>query len=160
MIINKKGKILGVINIVDLTIIIVLIFGIYIGYNKLFAAASPISLDTKVSYEVEFTLKKEEFVDTIKAGDKIWDSVKGDYLGKVVNIEKYPSKVVVENLEDGVFEESTVPDTFDCTISIEANGRVSDHDIFAEGIPIRIGQKMYLKGKGYASQGFIIGIKY
>lgn len=160
MFVDKKCRLFGKINILDLIIIIIILFGIYFLYSYYYGSNKEEITTIDIQYEVEFTLKSTEFVYSIEKGDTIRDSIKGNYLGTVSDVKIRPSTKTVENLEEGIFVEAEVPGSYDAVVTIEGKGRVTDTSIFLEGTEIVVGKKMYLKGKGYASQCFITGISY
>lgn len=72
-IINEKGKLFGIINIIDLAVavIIVLLIGV-IGYKVLGSKIQPQNVETKdVTFVAKISLKPKYYLNSIKAGDKI-----------------------------------------------------------------------------------------
>ncbi|MBZ4645599.1 MAG: hypothetical protein PWR27_484 [Petroclostridium sp.] len=159
--IDSKGRLFGMISLIDLLIVLVIFSaaaGIYIKY---FAKSGPgEELSRKVQYDVEIKAQTKEFADVIKVGDEIRESIKGNYLGKVVKKQVLPATDVTKNLEKGKFEKVEIPNAYDVILTLEANGAVTPDSILAEGVEIKVGQRLYVKGKGYAGASFIIGIRY
>lgn len=155
--IDNKGKLFGKVNIIDLSIILVVVlvaaavYGVY--FRKTESAEATAD---RIEYDVELTVKPEEFVDAIKIGDEIRDSVRGHYLGKVIDKKKLPATKVIENIDKGEFVKAEIPGMYDVIVTIEANGMVTPRSILAEGVEVKVGQRMYIKGKGYASPGYIV----
>ncbi len=160
-IIDNKGKLFGKVNVIDLAIVLIIILVAGVGYTMFFAGGKNVDNTNKiVEYDIEITLKTKEYADVIKVGDSIRDSVKGNYLGKVVDVQVLPATKVTEDLENGKFIQAEVPNRYDIVLSLEANGTVTSSNITAEGSEIAVGKRMYIKGKGYASEGYILAIRY
>ncbi len=160
-IIDKKGRLFGKLSIIDLAIVLVLILVVGVGYTMFFAGGKNVdSTNNLVEYDIEITLKTKEYADVIKVGDDIRDSVKGNYLGKVIDVQVMPSTKVTEDLENGKYIQAEVPNRYDIVLTLEANGMVTSSSIAAEGSQIAVGKRMYIKGKGYASEGYILAIRY
>ncbi len=156
---DKKGSQSGRFNILDLLIIvaiIVLIGGVYI---KFFTGQSKAAVQTtKVRYDIEVRNINKDFLDAIQPGDPIRDSVKGNNLGRVLDKAVYPASTINMDIESGRFVKEMVPDLFDVMISIEADAVVTPRDILVDGSDIRVGKKLFVKGKGYANTCFVMRV--
>ena len=160
-IVDKQGRLFGKINIIDLSFILIalLVVGfIYVQYFR--GADNGEAAGKRIEYEVELKIKTKEYADVIKIGDEIRDSIKGHYLGKVIEKKVLPAFTINENAEKGEYVKAEVPDRYDVILTLEANGIVTSGSILAEGVEVKVGQKMYIKGKGYASRGYILGLRY
>jgi|LSQX01.3.fsa_nt_gb hypothetical protein len=159
-IIDNKGKLFGLINIVDLCILLIILLAVGFVGIKAVSGSKERKATTRIEYDVELRRNTKEFSFMINEGDIIRDSINGDYLGKVLKKELKPSIEMTENSVEGKFVESEMPDLYDVIITIEANGRITESEIIAEDREIKIGRLMYVKGKGYAGGGYILAIRY
>jgi hypothetical protein len=159
-IINEKGKLFGLINVLDLVFLIVIALGLVIGY-KYISGSAMAGYQSNVYFEVELKSVKQEFADKIQIGDEIKDSIKDYYLGKVSN--KRVVKEVSVNWDSNAqkFVESESPEDVTVYIEVLCNGTVNDEDgfIYAESQPVSVGKEMFIKGKGYAHAGYITLVK-
>ncbi len=159
--INKKGKLFGKINLLDIAIalLVLLVAGaLYYVYFREDESAQVLA--HRIEYDIELAVRPETFVEVIAVGDNIWDSVRGHYLGTVIDKQVRPATKVSEDMVKGEYILAKIPYMYDVVITLEANGRVTPYNILAEGIEVKVGQRMYVKGKGYASPGFIVGLRY
>jgi len=156
---DKKGRLFGKINIIDL-IIVLLIAAIGFGaYGIFFGGKEKQVLQTsKVVYDFEITNVNKDFVDAINPGDPIRNSVRGNDLGTVVGKAARQATMLNEDLVNGRYVIAEVPNAYDVVITIEANANVTPANIIVGGDEIKVGKKFYIKGKGYANQGFITRI--
>jgi hypothetical protein len=160
-IINEKGKLFGVINVLDLLFLVIIVLGLVIGY-KYFSGSAVAGVQGNVYFEVELKSVKQEFADKIKVGDEIKDSIKGYYLGKVSNITVSPEVSTNWDTVSETFVEKESPEDKTVLIEVLANGAVNDDEgfIYAEGQPVAVGKEMFIKGKGYAHQGYITKVVF
>lgn len=161
-IIDEKGKLFGRVNIIDFCIVFVLVIVIIGGIFIINMLSNSQIRDTNqaVRYDVEFRYKPKEFGESIQIGGEVRSSIDGSYLGKLVNKKIVPSANIIPNAEEGKYVKAELPEEYDVIITIEANAVITDQEILAEGKDIKIGKQMFIKGKGYASPGFIVGIDY
>ena len=147
-------------NLLDLLIcagIIVMILAAiaYLG------GGSPIMASDKaeVYFTVEFVSLLPGFHEKISIGDTIEDSAKGYYYGVVSNIKAEPTIIETLDAVNQRVVKAEVPNRETILLTVKCVGTESDILITAGGQPIKIGQKMTLKGKGYAMSGFILEIR-
>ncbi len=160
-ILDRKGRLFGKINIIDLTIILIIVLIAGAVYHVYFREdESAQVLAHRIEYDIELAARPETLVEVIAVGDNIWDSVRGHYLGTVVDKQVRPATKVSEDMVKGKYIVAKIPNMYDVIITLEANGRVTPYSILAEGIEVKVGQRIYVKGKGYASPGFIVGLRY
>lgn len=154
--IDGKGRLFGKINIVDL-LIIVLILSIAGGaYVMFFGGSEKQVLETsKVVYDFEITNVNKDFVDAIVSGSPIRDSVRGNDLGRVVSKTSRNATMLNEDLINGRYVIADVPDAYDVVITIEANANITPANIIVGGAEVKVGKKFFIKGKGFANQGFV-----
>lgn len=154
--IDSKGRLFGKINIVDLLIVLLIISiagGIYIVF---FGGSDKQVVETrKVVYDFEITNVNMEFIDAITPGDPIRDSTRGNELGTVVSKTSRNATMLNEDLINGRYVIADVPDAYDVVITIEAKANITPANIIVGGAEVKVGKKFFIKGKGYANQGFV-----
>ena len=157
--IDKKGRLFGKVNIVDLIIILVilsLIGGIYFVF---FGGSDKQVVETsKIVYEFEITNVNKDFFDAITPGDPIRDNIRGNEIGTVVSKVFRKATMLNEDLINGKYVIVEVPDAYDVVITIEGKANITPANIIVGGAEIKIGKKFSIKGKGYANQGFVTKI--
>ena len=155
-IIDEKGKLAGIINLADLLIIIGLLAAIAFGF--LYFNSSSEGEIADVVFTVEFAEVGPELAQMINYGDEIKDSVKGFYLGVVEEYSVEPATRLIYNTQSDSFIHAPVPGKERVLIRIRGKGHKTDSNVYTEGQSIKVGQLMYIRGKGYASQGYVIDL--
>lgn len=153
---ENKGKLFGRINIVDTIIILLIILVAVGGYMFFFGRSEKKVLESsKVVYDFEITNVNKDFVDAINPGDPIRDSTRGNELGTVVSKSSRGATMLNEDLINGRYIIAEVPDAYDVVITIEADANITPANIIIGGAEVKVGKKFFIKGKGYANQGFV-----
>ncbi len=157
--INKKGMVFEKISIVDIMIILVIIA---IGYYAVtFLNTKDINTVSKqtVQYTFETEDVNENFVKQLKLEGSLYNSSKNYYVGKLINYDVLPYEIIVPDLQNGVFTKQVVEDRFVVRMTIEANTDQDDYNIRVNQENIKVGAMFPIKGKGFATYGYIIDIK-
>lgn len=154
---DGKGRLFGKINPVDLLIVLLIISvagGAYIVFFR--NSGNKVTETGKLVYEFEITNVNMDFIDAINPGDPIRDSTRGNELGTVVSKTSRKATMLNEDLLNGRYVIADVPDAYDVVITIEANANITPANIIVGGAEVKVGKKFFIKGKGYANQGFVI----
>ena len=159
--VDNKGKLFGKFNIIDLLIVLFVLLIIGGGYTYLHKGKSAAAEVKKIQYDIEMQLQSKEFVDMIKKGDEIRDGLRNNYLGKVIDIKPLPAITINENIIEGKYVKAETPGMYDVVVTLEADAVFSPGNITVNSVGIKVGKKLEsVKGKGYASQCYILGIRY
>ena len=65
-----------------------------------------------------------------------------------------------EDLVNGRYVIAEVPNAYDVVITIEAAATITPTNVIVDGQEIKVGKKFFIKGKGYANQGFVIRMAF
>ncbi|MEA4848519.1 MAG: DUF4330 domain-containing protein [Clostridiaceae bacterium] len=151
-----KGRSSGKINIIDL-VIVLLVISVAGGAYMLFFRDSDkqVTNTDKLVYDFEITNVNQDFVDAITPGDPIRDSNRGNELGTVVSKASRKATMLNEDLINGRYIIAEVPEAYDVVITIEAAADITPANIIVGGAEVKVGKKFFIKGKGYANQGFV-----
>lgn len=156
---KSKGRLFGIFNVID--IIIILVVAAIIGGGIYAYERYQDNLNSnihKVEYQVEIKGVNEKFVQAINNGDFIRESVKGNNLGRVSGKSYVPATNINSDFINGKYVVADVPGKLDLVMKLTADAKVTSRSVTVGGLEIRIGQKIYAKGKGYAGEGFIINV--
>lgn len=159
MIIDSKGKLFGIINIIDLTLI--LLIGVLIaGGAYKFSTLRNISIDNQkqISVTIKFEGESKGLVDAIKEGDILFDSVRGTEIGKIVKKTIIPHKEQVIG-KDGKVDYKEIPGTFDGEIKLDSMALINSDGYLVSSQPLYIGSKIRLKSKIYVFDCKVTNIK-
>ncbi len=122
---DKKGKLFGIINILDLSIILViiaLVFGTYWKFFKLDNTSVAQEM-VPIKYDVQILGSRKFLPDAIKEGDLLYDKLANGSIGKITKVSIEPAKQVILLL-DGSLEEKPIPNRVDVTLTVEAEGTI------------------------------------
>lgn len=156
-IIDKKGKLFGFINIIDLLVLLVvlaiLVFGAKrIGSGKVSQTATK---EAFVTYEISEI--RQLSVDQIKVGDPIYHYDKGTYIGVIEEVNVEPYRDVIDY--NGRWVEADVPRKFVAAVKVKANIEETDQYYVAGGEQTRVGIQYRLKNKNFAAFGTVTNVE-
>lgn len=157
-IINEKGKLFGIVNIIDL--IVILLIGLLIIGGILRMRQRPTSTTEakKAEITVEVPDVRTPSVEGLVIGDPVYHYDKGELLGTIVDKKVEPYKEPVES-GDGKWVLAEIPEKYVVTLTVEANVRENSDVVIAGGEQIRIGTQFRLKNRNVAVMGTILGVE-
>lgn len=146
---NKKGKLFGKFNIIDLIVIVLIICVAAFVVMKF--SDGGIGSATSTS-RVQMTVYQEDSADFVppntQIGDPVYDANSKVTLGTVTDIQTGSSVFYIENA-DGTTTISSREGYCSVNITIEGSGTVSDHGVTIDGILYGVGHTMVI----YAGMG-------
>jgi hypothetical protein len=154
--INKQHRRFNLLDVIIILIVVVIIGGGLYAYSKYTEGLQKNKY--AVEYQVELKGVDQNFVDAINQGDPLRESVKGNNLGIVAGKSSVAAANVNTDFLNGKYVEVPVPDKLDLILSITSEAEVSEKRIVVGGLEIKIGQKIFVKGKGYAKEGYLLNI--
>ncbi|MTI68179.1 MAG: DUF4330 domain-containing protein [Firmicutes bacterium] len=160
--IDKKGKLFGIINIIDLAVLllIVLIVGA-VGFRLLGTEKNGVGIGKKTEYKevyvhVKARLKDEELAKEFKKGDKLVE--KNTYNSGVIESVSYKDGEYTVESEDGNLNLTTHPIWKDIDIVVKQKVDVSGPTISLGGQEIRVGGDFWVKTQTAQVQAKILAI--
>jgi hypothetical protein len=127
----------------------------YLGTGGLIMASN----NKTVYFTAEFISLPVGFHEKMSIGDVIEDREKGYYYGVVSDIRVEQTEMETLDGENRRMVKTPVPERETIYLTVQSDGTESETEIRASGHLIKIGQRMTLKGKGYAMGGFIVEIR-
>lgn len=130
-IINKNGKIFGLINVIDffvLLIVVVIAMGTYYKFVVLDKTSSTVAMEP-ISYTVEVKRVRDFIFSNVKEGDILFDKTSGNSIGKIVKVEATPAIDSLSTI-DGSYKTVEVENRYDVVFTIEAEGTITDGGYF------------------------------
>ncbi len=116
---------------------------------------------TKVHFTVELRRVSREMIDCVETagiGSNVYRSTDGQYLGTLESFT-YTAQAETEFAAvSGEYAQYEVPDRYQLYLNVVGDGALSATDISVNGIAVKIGQEIYVKGKGYAGGGYVVGV--
>ncbi|TJX15194.1 DUF4330 domain-containing protein [Tissierella creatinini] len=156
-IINEKGKLFGIINIIDLSVLLILALLIIGGASRLKSRPIVASETTPATIVFEVSDIRIETVEGIKEGDPIYHYDKGGYIGIIEDVEYSPYQEPVE--VDGKWVNMDVPEKYDATFKVAADVKNNPDVIIAGDEQIRIGVEFRVKNKSIAFFARVMGVE-
>lgn len=159
-IINEKGKLFGLINIIDLAfLIIILLLAGAIGYKTLGSKIRPQNVVVKdVSFVVKLSLKPQSYVNSLKVGDKI--------LSGTHQTDAYIEEVTVKpgemttTTDSGEIKYATHPSLYDIYVKIKMKASANATVLKLGVQEIRVGGKYQVKTKMADIEGTVDSIQF
>ena len=111
---------------------------------------------TKASFTVMLTAKDDAFLSAMHIGDKVYISNKEKDTGVIAKIEAKPAESLQFDSMDGKYVLSEIKNKNDILVTIEADASETDTMITVGSTPVKVGLEMPVRGKGYASMGYIV----
>lgn len=157
-IIDKKGRLFGLINIVDLLVIILILALALVGVKRFGSKGAVGEVTTKKGViTAEIKDVRDVTANNVKVGDPIYDYDKGTYLGKIATAEVEPYKDKTEY--QGKFYNAEVPGKYRVIMTIDADIK-DTQDFYQVGTEqIRIGAEMRIKNKNITSFMTVLGVE-
>lgn len=145
--IDEKGKLFGIINIVDLLILVFAFVVIAVGYKVLNAKIEP-PAEKMQTVTMEITKKRESFCKSIKIGDEVIEKVNNVPYGVVKAVSYKPAKEYTVSQIDGQVKQVDVPERFDATVVLEVPATES----------VQVGKLLSLKAKHFSGSGYVLAV--
>lgn len=154
---NNKIRRFNLLDIIIIFIVIAVIAGGFYLYSQYTESLQ--KNKQAIEYEVELKGVDQSFADAITKGDPLRESVKGNNLGTVEDKILTAATNINTDFLNGRYVDVPVPDKQDVILKISSVAEISGKSITVGGLEIKIGQKLYVKGKGYAKEGYILNIE-
>ncbi len=145
-------------TVIDAVIIIVLLAAAVFACLKLLPSVMTSGEHRTVDFTVLVQNEDESFADAITIGDRVTISLTEKDGGTVKAVETKPAQTLAYNSIDGTYANETIESKCDVYVTIEADMDISDLALRAGGTPVKVGAEIPVRGKGYASMGYVIEI--
>ncbi len=126
--VDERGKLFGVLSVVDFLVILVAVLLALAVYSRFFASSETTSRsvpDEPFTYQVKISQVRQFTVDALHVGDNLYTRDSLLYLGTIEDIEVSPSEVWCTTV-DGTYVQSELPERYDMMITVAATGLVSN----------------------------------
>lgn len=155
--IDKKGRLFGLINVIDLLVIILVM--VVVARFAIKANQKPLA-NVEKKLEVVLLVKdvRDATANVIKEGDIVRETKTNNLLGSVTKVEVKPAETLV-NTADGRILKVQHPVLKDVYITLEGTGTVGENAIVLGGTEIRIGTTLQVKTNIYSVASTVMEIK-
>lgn len=147
---------------VDIIIVLLVVALCIAGYSIIIDKEGTSTANiTDVEFTVELKQLTEEEAALFQNGDDVYDSLKGGYFGKVVDVKKNIAKSVAANTADGTYSIEEYPDRYDVYVTVHGTPTsVTEGNIMFASQKVKVGTRMYIKSKNYVGIGYAVGVKF
>lgn len=144
-------------TLIDTLIILVVLAAVVVVYLKF--GKTTVQTEKKTVEAVMLISEQElEFADALTVGDSITMSLTEKDSGVLKDFRVEPAKTMVYNSIDGTYSTEEIPGKIDVYATIELQCDVSDLAFTVGSTDIKVGTSTPFRGKGYATNGYIIEI--
>lgn len=160
MILDKKGNVFGKFNIIDVSVVIVLIAAaIGISARFMSSAAKNAKEKVKFSYVVEIDGVRQYTVDALNKKGKVSDLKGKSEIGEIKSVKSQPMKTQ-SFMSDGRMVFAEVPEKYTVLVEIEGEGKESDNSYFVgNDVELSVGSTMSMTTKYANSSGKVKSIE-
>lgn len=158
---ENNGKLRVKFNLFDVVIIVLVLAVLAAALmlrNRSAGAASAGGETQPMRFTVEFTEKPNVMADCIHVGDGAYRSTDGTYLGTIVDVRSVPHVRIEYSSAAGQFRSYDCEESSDVYLTVENNGYCTGKDIVIGSLPIKVGMELPVKGKGFASPGYVYAL--
>lgn len=156
-VINEKGKLFGVINIIDLTVVLILGLLIFGGVKRMQSKPIVVSESSKAHITFDISDVRMPTVENVEVGDELYHYDKGAFLGTIV--EKEVTSYTEPLEKDGEWIDAEIPGKYRLSIVVESDVMDNPDVVVAGGEQTRIGVEYRLKNKKVAFFGTVFGVE-
>lgn len=112
----------------------------------------------KISFTVLIQNKDKELAEAIAPGAKAVLSLTEKDSGTVTDVVTKNAVHMTFNSLDGTYANVETEDKVDIYVTIDADCEISEKSIKTGGTTIKVGAELPVRGKGFATSGYVIGI--
>lgn len=145
-------------TVIDAVIILVILAALATGVKKVIPMFMNAGGDEKIDFTVLIQKEDIGFADAITVGDNVTVSLTEKDGGTVKDVKAEPAVTLAYNSIDGAYSNEIIEGKYDVYITIEAEASVSDLALKTGGTAVKVGAEIPVRGKGYASMGYVIDI--
>lgn len=147
---NKK------LNIIDVTIILVVLAIICVGVYVYFTKFSKSDVTSTNTADIRFTIEvngiSEEAANSFNIGDNVTLGETTSGRGVIENVEVLNNRIVAKNTKDGTITWADVPDEYTARVTIASTVTKSDTAYTSGSETIAVGREMPFNAKGAAAE--------
>ncbi len=145
-IMDEKGRLFGVLNIIDLLIILFAAVVVAVVIMFLSANSTINKAQTENKITIEVLAVEKDLCDAMKVDKRIYDRVQNKSLGTLVDVRVKPAEEYNISLQTGEHIKSAVPERYNVELDINT---VSSEDLY-------VGKIMSVETKDFTAAGYII----
>lgn len=152
---NKKKFRINFFDIIIIVIVACIGIGLYVFTHR------DTTLDTKqLTYKIELDGVVKGLANYVHEGDELFENTKNYSMGKVVSVETVPYSTITPDYDNNIYKDSVDPTCESVIITLNANVTETDSAYAVDGqFVVSAGTEIFVKGPGYAGEGYVIEIE-
>ncbi|MDD7362574.1 MAG: DUF4330 domain-containing protein [Peptoniphilus sp.] len=154
--IDRKGRLFGKINIIDLIFLLILIVALVAGVSRYRNSSVSVENQTKGKMTLLVDNIREPSVENIIVGEDLYGKEKDVYFGKIVDKNVKPYEDATEY--QGEWIKAPVPDKYSVYVDVDVDVTETDKAYMVGGQEVRVGTEYQLKSKSIGFTGVCVGI--
>ena len=133
MIIDKKGKLFGKINVVDIAVVLIIVVAVAVTYFKFNMSehSDVTEYKTSVTYTINARNLRNFTTDAVDVGEILYDKASDKPAGKIIDKKVSPSKEYI-TCADGSIVKADLPDRYDLELVVESPALIRNGMVIIE----------------------------
>lgn len=158
---DEKGRLFGVLNILDLIAVVVvaaLVFAVALRLSRTerYTDTGPVESGVEFSYTFRITGVRDYTVNAIRRGDEFFSNT-NESLGKVVDISVSEAYENSETADGGIVS-VRVPDRYEVVLTLETRGEIRGGRYYSDGAEISANAGISIHSKYVVTGGTVQSI--
>ncbi len=140
------------------TVIVIAVAAAAAGAYKFFGGSSVSGTSDTVDAVIMISGQPQEFADALTIGDNVTLSLTEKDSGVLKDVRTEPAEAMVYNSIDGTYKLDEIDGKLDIYATVEVDCNINDYAITVGSTPIKVGTAIPFRGKGYATEGYVVEI--
>ncbi|MGN0163715.1 MAG: DUF4330 domain-containing protein [Candidatus Ornithomonoglobus sp.] len=140
------------------TLIVILVVVACVGGYKMFSTKATGGESNKIKVQVMITNQEQSFADAMTVGDDVTVSLTEKDSGTLIDFRTEPAEAMVYDAINGEYKNSAIEGRIDIYATVEMDVTETDYAFTAGSTIVQVGTKLPFRGKGYATEGYVITI--
>ncbi len=145
-------------TLIDTFIVLIAVIAVAAGIVMLKPSMGTDTENKTVEFTVLIQNKEQELADAITPGAKATLSLTEKDGGIVKDVRSETATQMTYNSIDGTYTNTEAEGKVDIYVTVEADCTITDKAIKTGGTAIKVGAEIPVRGKGFATSGFVIDI--
>jgi len=160
--IDRRWRLFGRVSLID--VLLVALFAAVIAFMITISRPAEAAADTPQSgnftFTVELSCKDAGYEDNVEIGARVYDNLKGIYLGTVRDVEVRPYKSLASDQQAGIWRESEVEGLNFVYVTVEGDAVRTDMTTTVNDVEVVVGKELFIRSGRFASGGYCVKTEY
>ena len=159
-IIDHRGRLFGLINLVDLAVVLLVLVVAAAAYYRLGGGEDQRHREGGTPLEVllEVSEVRQPTVDVLREGDIVYDHTTGEVIGEIAAKEVEPYRTPVETA-GGEVVMAEVPEHYNVYLTLHSGANDVGGTFRVASYEVKIGNRITLEGPDFSVRGTVMGFE-